>query len=540
MTISSGETLDPMPHIHTKMASAAQIIGTDIETFALLIFTALFVFTLWRLYHGTPYKSVNRLPPGPLGFPVVGYLPFLRPNLHHQFTDLAHKYGPIFKLQLGSQLYVVVSSPSLVKEIVRDHDALFANRDPSVAALIATYGGRDIAFAPLGDYWRQVRKLFVREILSSSNIRACHEHRRTEVRKVIRSLKSKTGQAVDIGELASLTEINVVMSMILGSTLGSDEEKREKVGEEFREVMGKYIATIGGPNISDFFPWLARFDLQGIQTKMGNILKVVGNILEPIIKEGERIVSEKSQISVSKDGENKDFLQIILKLKDSEAGNALDLDAIKAILQDIVIGGTDTTATMVEWVMAVLLDLPEAMKKVQNELEHIVGMNNTVEEFHLPKLTYLDAVVKETLRLYPALPLLVPRSPRETSQVGGYTIPKGTKVFLNTYAIHRDPNLWDNPLQFKPERFLGPSSCLDYTGNDFRFIPFGSGRRICAGIPLAEKMLYILGSLLHSFNWHLPQGEKLDLVDVFGLVTKKKTPLIAIPTIRLCNSQLYH
>ncbi|CAH9131988.1 unnamed protein product [Cuscuta epithymum] len=525
------------------MASAAEIIGTNIETSALFLLTVLLLYTLWRLYFGNPFKPASPLPPGPFGFPVVGYLPFLRPDLHHQFTDLAGKYGPIFKLQLGSRLCMVVSSPSLVKEIVRDQDAIFGNRHPTAAALIATYGGRDIAFAPLGNYWREARKIFVREMLSSKNIRACHDHRREEVRKAIRSLRSKSGQAVNIRELASLTEMNVVTRMIMGSTLGSDEEKREKVGEMFREVMGKFVATLGEPNISDFFPWLERFDLQGIQGKMGNLVKVVGDILEPIIEEGEKMVSEKSQRDGRKAGDEKDFMQILLELKAGEAGKFLDFGAIKAILEDIVIGGTDTTATTVEWVMAVLLDDLEVMKQVQNELEQIVGMNSTVEELHLPKLTYLDAVVKETLRLHPPLPLLVPRCPTATSQVGGYTIPKGTRVFLNTHALHRDPQLWDNPLKFMPERFLDPGlvSGLDYTGNDFRFLPFGSGRRICAGIPLAEKMLmYILASLLHSFDWRLSEGEKLDLSDGFGIVARKKTPLIAVPTPRSSNSELYH
>nr|GLL49270.1 angelicin synthase-like [Ipomoea trifida] len=377
-------------------------------------------------------------------------------------------------------------------------------------------------------------------MLSSANLRACYEHRREEVRKAIRGVKSRIGEPVDIGELASSTELNVVMRMIWGSTLGSDEEKNEEIGGVFRELMGKYVDTFAEPNISDFFPWLARFDLQGIEAKMEGMRNAVDNILEPIIKEGVRIVSEKSG-SVRNGDENKDFLQILLELKErDDTVRSLDFQAIKALLLDIVIGGTDTTATMVEWVMTTLLDNPEIMKKVQKELEDIVGINNVVEEVHLPKLSYLDAAVKETFRLYPALPLLVPRCPTHTTQVGGYTIPKGTRVFLNMYAIHRDPQLWDNPLEFRPERFLNQASGLDYTGNDHRFLPFGSGRRICAGIPLAEKMLiYILSSLLHSFDWHLPEGKNLDLSDKFGIVTKKNVPLIVVPAQRLSKSELY-
>ncbi|XP_019160447.1 PREDICTED: cytochrome P450 76C1-like [Ipomoea nil] len=188
-----------------------------------------------------------------------------------------------------------------------------------------------------------------------------------------------------------------------------------------------------------------------------------------------------------------------------------------------------------------LLYNPEIMKKVQKELEEIVGMTSILEEVHLQKLKYLDVVVKETFRLYKAVPLLIPKCPSQTTQVGGYTIPKDARVFLNMYAIHRDRKLWDNPFQFSPKRFLNETFGLDYTGNDYRFLPFGWGRRICGGISWAKKMLiYILSSMLHSFNWHFPEGEKMDLSGgLIGLVIKKNTSLVAIPVPRLSNSELY-
>lgn len=210
------------------------------------------------------------------------------------------------------------------------------------------------------------------------------------------------------------------------------------------------------------------------------------------------------------------------------------------IKQDTVVGGTDTTATTTEWAIAELMQHPEAMKKVHQELTQVVGLNNLVEEFHLPKLTYLDAVIKETLRLHPPLPFLIPRCPSKCSTIGGYMVPEGTRIFLNIWAIHRDPNVWENPLEFRPERFLNGHMEFDYNGNNFEYLPFGSGRRVCAGIPLGEKMLnFVVASFLHSFEWKMPLGEKLDLSDSFGMVTKKMTPLVAIPTTRLSNLELY-
>ncbi|GMP95990.1 hypothetical protein CsSME_00044832 [Camellia sinensis var. sinensis] len=174
--------------------------------------------------------------------------------------------------------------------------------------------------------------------------------------------------------------------------------------------------------------------------------------------------------------------------------------------------------------MAEMMHNTEVMKKVQEELADIVGMNNIVEESHLPKLLYLDVVVKETLRLHPTLPLPVPHFPSQSCVVGGYTILKGTRVFLNVWVMHRDPKILDNPSKFRPERFLGDGSKWDHTGNNFQYLPFGSKRRICAGIPLAEKMvMYVLASLLHPFNWHLPEGEKLDLSEKFGIILTQRS-----------------
>ncbi|XP_054808630.1 carnosic acid synthase-like [Prosopis cineraria] len=146
------------------------------------------------------------------------------------------------------------------------------------------------------------------------------------------------------------------------------------------------------------------------------------------------------------------------------------------------------------------------MKRIQQELGSIVGKDNAVEESHIHKLPYLLAVLKETPRLYPILPLLVPHCPNETATIGGYTIPKGSRVFVNMWAIHRDPYVWDNPLHFDPSRFL--DSQLDFKSNDFGYLPFGSGRGICTGIALAEKnLLYFVATLMHSFDWRVPQGQ---------------------------------
>lgn len=192
--------------------------------------------------------------------------------------------------------------------------------------------------------------------------------------------------------------------------------------------------------------------------------------------------------------------------------------------------------------MAEILKNQKVMKKVQDELAEIVGLKNMVEESHLPKLMYLNATFKETFRLHTPLPFLLPRTPSKSCIVGGYLIPRDSTVFLNVWAIQRDPQHWENPSEFNPERFLNyeGSGKWDYSGTNSKYFPFGSGRRRCPGIPLAEKMmLHILASLLHSFDWSLPKGEDHDLCEKFGIALKKKKPLVAVPSPRLIDLSLY-
>ncbi|KAB1217071.1 Flavonoid 3'-monooxygenase [Morella rubra] len=479
-------------------------------------------------------KAVPPLPPGPRGLPLVGYLPFLGTELHRKFEELAGIYGPIYKVWLGQKLWVVVNSPSLVKEVVRDQDTTFANRDPPIAALVATYGGADITFLPYGHEWKKLRKIFVREMLSNAALDDSYTLRREQLRKGIRNVYEKIGTPIDVGQLAFVTLINGIMSLLWGDTLQGEEGAN--IAVEFKGLLAEIMVLFAKPNVSDFFPGLAMFDLQGIERDAKSIFKWHERIFDSAIDMRLKYLAKAKEEGRGMTEQKKDFLQILLELRErDDAATSISMTQIKALLSfrswfpenrkpDVLVGGSDTTTTMVEWVMAELMHHPEAMRRVHGELTEMVGLDCIVEESHLPKLNYLGAVIKETFRLHPALPLLVPRSPSQSSTLVGI----------------QDPKIWDNPLEFRPERFLNDSGRLDYSGNDFDYLPFGSGRRICAGLPLAERMLiYVLASLLHQFEWELPPGTELDLSDRFGIVTKKRMPLVAIPTPRLSKLELY-
>ncbi|KAL7165164.1 hypothetical protein ACSBR2_040941 [Camellia fascicularis] len=505
---------------------------TTTSSLPLVLLTATLLLLLslsWFLYL-KPTTPNPPLPPGPLGLPILGSLPFLDPELHTHFSTLSQTHGPILTLRLGTKIGIVISSPSISRQILKDHDVTFANRDVTVAGREAAYGGADIVWTPYGPEWRMLRKVCVREMLSNATLDSVYGLRRRELRRTIQYFYSRVGSRVNVGEQMFLTAMNVITNMLWGGTVKGEE--RGKMGAEFRQVVAEMTELLGKPNLSDFFPGLARFDLQGLQKRTKGLAKRFDRIFQNIIDQRLKIDGHAE--------ESADFLQFLLKLKDDgDAKTPLTITHLKALLMDMIVGGTDTTSNTVEFALAEMMNKPQVLRKAQQEVETVVSKDNIVEESHIHKLPYLYAVMKETLRLHPALPLLVPHCPTESCIVGGYTVPKGARVFVNVWAVHRDPSVWKNPLEFDPERFLEDSK-WDYSGNDFNYFPFGSGRRICAGTAMAERMfMFSLASLVHSFDWKLPEGEKLDLEEKFGILLKKKVPLVAIPTPRLSDPALY-
>ncbi|XP_077235611.1 flavonoid 3'-monooxygenase CYP75B137-like [Tasmannia lanceolata] len=482
-------------------------------------------------------KGKLKLPPGPQGLPLVGNLPFLDSQLHIYFTSLAKSYGPIIKLWLGSKLCVVVSSPSMAQAILKDHDTIFANRDVPVAALTISYGCQGLAWSPYGPHLTMLRKVCVREIMNKRNLDSFYTLRRREVRQMVSDIYAKIGTPVNLREMMFLTVLNVIMSMLWGGTL--DGEERRSVGAEFRRVLEEIIELTGTANVSDLFPILSVFDLQGIVRKMKKLSLWLDRILNSVID--QRLKMDRLAEGEEKEG-REDFLQLLLRLTEEGDGKtSFTVPKLKGLLVDLLTGATDTTSTTMEWAMAEMMKHPEIMRRAQEELEEVVGKNNVVEESHLPKLSYLGAIFKEVLRLHPLVPFLVPHSPSQSCAVGGYMIPKGARVLVNVWALHRDPKAWENPLEFQPERFLNATNKYEFSGNNFNYLPFGSGKRMCVGVPMAERMLtYVLASLLHSFEWQVPEGEKLNLSEKYTIVLKKETPLVAIPMPRLSIPELYY
>ncbi|EOA19091.1 hypothetical protein CARUB_v10007759mg [Capsella rubella] len=517
------------------MGTKSYMINTeDLHSSVMMLTAAALLAVVCYFWIQGKFKSKNAppLPPGPWPLPIIGNLPFLNFDvLHTQFQALTLKHGPLMKIHFGSKLAIVVSSPDMAREVLKTHDITFANHDLPEVGKINTYGGEDILRSPYGTHWRRLRKLSVMKMFTTPTLEASYSIRREETRQTIVYMSEMAchGSPVNLGEQIFLSIFNIVTRMIWGATVEGDE--RRSLGNELKTLISDISDLEGAQNYSDFFPLFSRFDFQGLVKQMKGHVKKLDLLFDRVMESHVKMVGNKSE-------EEEDFLQYLLRVKDDDEKAPLSLTHVKAVLMDMVLGGVDTSVNASEFSMAEIITRPEVLNKIRQELDHVVGRDNIIEESHLPKLPYLQAVMKENLRLHPTIPLLVPHKNSETSVVAGYTVPKDSKIFINVWAIHRDPRHWDEPNEFKPERFLENS--LDFNGGDFKYLPFGSGRRICAAINMAERLvLFNIASLLHSFDWKAPIGHKFEVEEKVGLLLKLKSPLVAIPVPRLSDPKLY-
>ncbi|KAF7850598.1 hypothetical protein BT93_L5202 [Corymbia citriodora subsp. variegata] len=489
-------------------------------TFALLAHLLLRSL-LWKT------QSVKKkLPPGPRGFPILGNLPLLGKNPHRDLQKLARKYGPIMYLRLGFVPTIVVSSPEAAELVLKTHDLVFASRPPQEAMKHMLYGQRNMSFSPYGPYWRNIRKMCTLELLSNAKINSFASIRREEIGLLVRFLKDASLNRATINLSKKISSLSTDMNcrMIFGKKY-MDEELDER---GFKAMIQEGMILAATPNMGDYIPYIASLDLQGLTRRMKAVSKVFDAFIEKIID--EHLKNKKEE------GQRKDFVDVMLGFMGSNEGEYhVERAHIKPIILDIMGASIDTSATAIEWAISELIRHPQVMKKLQHELKKVVGMNRIVEESDIESLDYLNMVVKETLRLHPPVPLLLPHESIEDCTVGGFHIRRKSRVFVNVWAIGRDPHVWEDPEKFIPERFEGPS--IDLRGHDFQLLPFGSGRRGCPGMQLGLTVIRLLvAQLAHCFDWELPDGmssSELDMSEEFGLTIPRVKHLLAIPSFRL-------
>ncbi|XP_023543392.1 cytochrome P450 CYP736A12-like isoform X2 [Cucurbita pepo subsp. pepo] len=433
------------------------------------------------------HRKGKKLPPGPKGFPIVGSLHLLGKLPHRNLHQLSQKYGPIMCMKLGLIPTIIVSSTHAAELFLKTHDLVFASRPSSEASKHILYNQKSLSFSPYSPYWRNMRKMCTLELLNSLKINSFKPMRKQELGLLIESLREAAHNraAVNLSsKVTSFTTDNVCLM-----AFGKKYEDKE-------------------------------FDKRGFKS---------------VIQQGlQLIINEHLEATDGK--RTKDFVDVMLDLIHSQqSGYQIDRSSIKAIMLDILAAAMDTSATTVGWAMSELIRHPHIMRKMQDELEKVVGLNRLVEESDLKNLEYSEMVVKEILRLHPPAPLLVPHESVEDCTVDDFHIPKKSRIIVNAWAIGRDPSAWIDPEKFIPDRFIG--SQVDVKGKNFQLIPFGAGRRSCPGMQLGLIMVnLLLAQLVHCFDWELPNGmtpSELDMTEKFGLTCPRARDLMIVPSYRL-------
>ncbi|KAJ9674878.1 hypothetical protein PVL29_024046 [Vitis rotundifolia] len=482
----------------------------------LLILLALPLFLLFLLRN----QRRAPLPPGPPGLPFIGNLLQLDKSAPHLYLwRLSKQHGPLMFLRLGFVPTLVVSSARMAKEVMKTHDLEFSGRPYLLGQYKLSYNGLGMAFSPCNDHWREMRKICVLHLFNSKRVRSFRHIREDEVLEMIKMI-SKFASA---SKLTNLSEIlipltsTIICRVAFGKRYDDDGCERSRFHGLLDGVQTMEMSFF----FSDYFP------LMGWVDKLTGMIARLEKVFEELDLFCQKIVDEHLDPNRPKP-EQEDITDVLLRLqKDRSSTVDLTWDHIKAVLVDIFIAGTETSAATVVWAMTELMKNPIVMKKAQEELRNLIGKKGFVDEDDLQKLSYLKALVKETMRLYPAAPLLVPRETLEKCGIDGYEIAPKTLVFVNAWAIGRDPEFWENPEEFMPERFLGSS--IDFKGQDYQFIPFGGGRRICPGLLLGAVMVELtLANLLYSFDWEMPAGMNKEDIDTHskpGVTMHKKNAL---------------
>ncbi|KAL3523030.1 hypothetical protein ACH5RR_015864 [Cinchona calisaya] len=496
------------------MATNSSASSGDLNPFIISLFLLLPI--LWIILK--QYNRNKSLPPGPKAWPIIGNLAQLGANLHRDLAQLAQVYGPVMSLRLGSQLLVVGSTPEAAVEILKTHDRLFSGRHVGHISYAKSPHMNHVSLAWSSDctqQWKLLRTLCRSEMFSWKMIENQSYLREKKLNELIEFLVSKEGEKIKIAQFVFASIFNFLGNILCSKDLVSFEEVEADSG--LRRNMREIVELYASPNISDFYPILSRLDLQGLKKKVDECVKIVHGAWEGILrdKRAKKAFRDSSN-------NNKDLMDVLLD-------NEFSDDQINYLFLELFIAGSDTTSSTIEWAMTELIKKPECMKTIRQELEREIS-GNIIKESDLSRLSYLNACVKETLRLHPPTPLLLPRRASEACQIMNYTIPKGTQVVVNVWTIATNPNIWEEPLTFNPDRFLHTE--LDFIGNDFELLPFGAGRRMCPGLNLGIRQVhFILASLIHHFEWSLPDNmllHQLDMNEKFGVTVQKEQPLVIV------------
>ncbi|XP_062192894.1 indole-2-monooxygenase-like [Phragmites australis] len=523
--------------LHSWLSHGAASVTPQALAFIFFFPLVMLLVTARLLRPSKQLETLSRIP-SPPRLPVIGHLHLVGSLPHVSLRDLARRHGPdLMLLHLGAAPKVIVSSPRAAEAVLRTHDHVFASRPFNPLADILFYGLLDVGFAPYGERWRQAKKLLTMHLLTARKVRSFRGAREAEVRHAVAKIRgaAAAGDALDLSALLKAYTNDVMCRAVSGRFFFEDGRNRQipELTDVVKDVFGAFKPQ-------DYFPALARVDVLS-RSSLVNATALRNRwdkLFDALIDfHVHRLPRHQDDDGGQEEEAESDFIDVMLSLRE-EYG--LTRNHIKAILMNMFNAGTDTTYLVHEFAMAELMRHPHAMAKLQTELRSKVTKGDAeilTEDDDLSSMTYLKAVIKETLRLHPPGPLFLPHLNTADCEIEGYMIPAGTTIMINAWSIGRDPRFWEDPEEFMPERFLdgGRAAGVDYKGQDFNYIPFGSGRRICPGLSFGIASLEImLANLLYHFDWEVPgPGGSVDMTEKFGVTVHRKSKLVLLPKHKL-------
>ncbi|XP_044492380.1 cytochrome P450 78A5-like [Mangifera indica] len=495
----------------------------NFETSLLFLFF-MSIFTVWLGPGGLAWARSRTKTPGPSGYPLIGLLTVFTGSRPHRVlakVATAFKAVPLMAFSVGLTRFVISSEPETAKEIL--NSSAFADRPVKESAYELLFH-RAMGFAPYGVYWRNLRKISATYLFSPKRIAGFESFRREiglQMVEQVKTLMVKNGE-VKVKNLLHFGSLNNVMMTVFGKRYDFDQSEE---GFMLEVLVSEGYELLGIFNWSDHLPVLRWLDLQGVRRRCKSLVLKVNAFVGKIIEEHRfrrmlGVSDEKSYVG--------DFVDVLLDLEKDD--KLSDSDMI-AVLWEMIFRGTDTVAILLEWVLARMALHPEIQSRAQAEIDAVVGKLRAVFDSDIPNLPYLQAIVKETLRMHPPGPLLSwARLAIHDVHVGDNFVPAGTTAMVNMWAITHDEKVWPEPEKFNPGRFI--TDDVNIMGPDLRLAPFGSGRRVCPGKAMGLATVHLwLAQFLQSFKW--VAASEVDLTECLKLSMEMKKPLVckAIPRL---------
>ncbi|XP_037936336.1 cytochrome P450 18a1 [Teleopsis dalmanni] len=480
------------------------------------------------------YSELRKLPPGPWGFPVIGYLLFMGNEKHTRFMELAKQYGSLFSTRLGNQLTVVMSDYKMIRECFRREE--FTGRPDT--PFMQTLNGFGIINST-GKLWKDQRR-FLHEKLRQfgmtymGNGKHIMEKRiMTEVHEYIHNLRVSDGQPMDMAPAISVAVSNVICSIMMSVRFSIDDPKFRR----FNFLIEEGMRLFGEIHTVDYIPTVQYFpSILTAKNKIAKNREEMQKFYQDVIDDHKKTYDPSNVRDLV------DFYLAEIEKAKSEGRDEELFDGknheeqIVQVIIDLFSAGMETIKTTLLWINVFMLRNPEVMRRVQDELDQVVGRHRLPSIEDLQYLPVTESTILESMRRSSIVPLATTHSPTRDVEVNGYKIPAGSHVIPLINSVHMDPNLWDKPEEFNPRRFLDSEGKVrkpEY------FIPFGVGRRMCLGDVLARMELFLFfASFMHCFNITLPEGQPLPSLkgNVGATITPESFKVCLTPRPLVLNS----